>query len=161
MYLVPSALRERMAVGTPVLVPLGGREQLGYVLSTEDLPQEPETLRLRPIRAIQRPDPAFDLHTVELLRWIAREYRCSLADALPLAVPERHAAELQSVVALGEWDGSVPPRVGLLTRHALEALHRALVQAGRQPSPRSAGGRCRGAHAPERPAPRQGRRVDP
>jgi primosomal protein N' (replication factor Y) len=129
-YLVPDTLRDIAGVGMPVLAPLGGREQLGYILSLGSLADEPETRRLRPIRAIPRPEPAFDAHTAELLRWLSREYRCSLAEALPLAVPERHGAELQSVVSLGTWDGSVPPRIGLLTRQTLEAVYRALTEAG-------------------------------
>jgi primosomal protein N' (replication factor Y) len=129
-YLVPPELLDTAAVGMPVLVPLGGREQLGYILSIGPLPDQPESRRLRPLLAIPRPEAAFDASMLAVLRWVAREYRCSLADALPLAVPERHGAELQAVLTLGAWDGTVPGRVGLLTRQTLEALHRALVQAG-------------------------------
>jgi primosomal protein N' (replication factor Y) len=129
-YLVPEELRRVVGVGTPVLVPLGGREHLGYVVRTGPVSADDEALRLRPLLAVPRPDAAFDPNTVALLRYVAREFRCSLADALPLAVPERHGAELQSVVTLGEWDGTVPGRVGLLTRRTLEALHRALADAG-------------------------------
>jgi primosomal protein N' (replication factor Y) (superfamily II helicase) len=128
-YLVPDSLRSVAAVGMPVLVPLGGREHLGYLLSIGRLPDQPETRRLRPILTIPRPESAFDPHTLELLRWVSREYRCSLADALPLAVPERHGAELQSVVELDGWDGSIPRRIGLLTRQTLDALYRALTAA--------------------------------
>ncbi len=134
-YLVPQALQGQVAVGVPVLVPLGGRDQLGYVLSVEPLaPCRPEgrieLSRLRPIRGIPRPDPAFDVHMVELLRSVAAENCCSLADAMPLAVPERHGAELQSVVSLGDWDGSLPARIGILTRQTLTSLYQALRNAG-------------------------------
>ena len=43
---------------------------------------------------------------LDWLRRVAAEYRCSLADALPLAVPERHGVELQSLLTLWEWDGA-------------------------------------------------------
>lgn len=130
-YALPPELGPSVQVGAPVLVPLGGREQLGYVLDVGKVAKgHPEAGRLRPILAVPRPDAAFDAHTVALLRWVAREYRCSLADALPLAVPERHGAELQSVYTLCSWDGTVPPRVGLLTRQTLEAVHRALTASG-------------------------------
>ena len=132
-YSVPEELREAVRVGAPVLIPLAGREQLGYVLATGEIPADhPEAGRLRPIRAVPRPDAAFTEHTVELLRWLAGEYRCSLADALPLAVPERHGAELQSVYTLCSWDGTIPPRIGLLTRQTLQGIHRALTEAGGQ-----------------------------
>lgn len=127
-YLVPRSLASVAAVGMPVLVPLGGREQLGYILSVGPLPDTAETRQLKPIRAIPRPAPQFDEPMLELLRWVAREYRCSLADTLSLAVPERHGAELQSILTLGSWDGTLPPRTGLLSRKALEGLYHALKE---------------------------------
>jgi primosomal protein N' (replication factor Y) len=129
-YLVPRSLADVAAVGMPALVPLGGREQLGYILSIGPLPDDPETRRLKPIKAIPRAESMFDAEMLELLRRVAREYRCSLAEALPLAVPERHGAELQSLLAITNWDGTLPPRVGLLSRKALEALYQALHERG-------------------------------
>lgn len=134
-YLIPPHLAGQVAVGVPVLAPLGGRDQLGYVLSVSTLAPHTsearvELSRLRPIRSVSRPESAFDEHTVELLRYVARENCCSLADALPLAVPERHGAELQSVVSLGEWDGTLPPRIGILTKQTLTSMYRALKAAG-------------------------------
>lgn len=129
-YLVPKALRDVAAVGMPALVPLGGREQLGYILSVGPLPDDPETRRLKPIKAIPRPESMFDASMLELLRRVAKEYRCSLAETLSLAVPERHGLELQSLLTLKEWDGTVPARTGLLSRRTLEALYRVLTEAG-------------------------------
>ena len=129
-YLVPVDLRPAAQTGVPVLVPLGGREHLGYLLSIDELAPNGETDRLRPIRGFPRPEPAFDGHMVQLLRGVAGTYHCSLADALPLAVPERHGAELQAVVTLGDWDGTIPHRVGILTRQTLESIFRALRAAG-------------------------------
>lgn len=129
-YLVPDTLRDLAAVGMPVLIPLGGREQLGYILSVGPLADEPETHRLRPLLGVPRPEIGFDEHMVQLLRWLAREYCCSLAEALPLAVPERHGAELQSLIRLEGWDGDVPSRLGLLSRQTLKAMYQALVEAG-------------------------------
>ncbi|HEU4752683.1 MAG TPA: hypothetical protein VFU47_06205, partial [Armatimonadota bacterium] len=129
-YSIPEAQRQAAVVGAPVVAPLAGRDHLGYIIAIDALPRDLESARLKPLRAIPRPDAAFDAHTVELLRWAAREYRCSLADAMPLAVPERHGVEIQSVLTLGEWDGAIPPRVGLLTRQTLEAIYQALMQAG-------------------------------
>lgn len=129
-YLIPERLRESAAAGMPVLVPLAGREHLGYILSVGSLPDQPEARRLRPILAIPRPDPGFDLQMVEVLQWVRREYRCSLADALPLAVPERHGQELKSRVTLAQWDGTVTGRLGLLTKQTLLTLYRTLSEAG-------------------------------
>jgi primosomal protein N' (replication factor Y) len=127
-YLLPRSLQRVAAVGMPVLVPLGGREQLGYILAVGPRPPEGEAGRLKPIRSIPRPEAAFDGELLALLRWVAAEYRCPLGEALPLAVPERHSLELQAVLRLGNWDGSVPERTGLLSRQTLEALFAALTE---------------------------------
>ena len=129
-YLVPEPLSAVVAVGIPVVVPLSGRAQLGYVLSVGDPPAGLELERLRSILSVPRAQSAFDTRMLELLRWIADEYRCSLGEALPLAVPERHAAEMQTVVHLAGWDGALPPRLGLLSRQTLEALYISLEEAG-------------------------------
>ncbi|MGV3723719.1 MAG: hypothetical protein ACO1SX_22705, partial [Actinomycetota bacterium] len=128
-YLVPDALLEVIGPGMPALVPVGGREHLGYVLSVEEAAEAPEGIRLKAIKSLPRTEAAFHLHTLQLLRWIAKECYCSLADAMPLAVPERHGAELQTLVTLGDWDGTVPERTGLLTRQTAEALYRTLADA--------------------------------
>src|SRR5579862_401873 len=75
-YLVPQSLRDVVTIGTPVLVPLGGREHLGYVVAVGDeaelAPQGLETEKLRPLLAVPRPDAAFDAAMIELLRGLAR-----------------------------------------------------------------------------------------
>lgn len=128
-YLVPEELAAAIAVGLPVLAPLGHRESLGYVFALRVQAVESQ-IRLRPLLGIVRKEPAFDARMAELLRWLAAEYRCSLAEVVGLAAPERHACELRVRVSLAEWDGAVPPRVGLLTRQALAALYQALTTAG-------------------------------
>lgn len=133
-YRVPDALQGAVTVGVPVLVPLGGRRQVGYVLRVEPLdargPAAIELSRLRPIEAALRSEPAFPERMASLLEWMARRYRCALGDVLLLAVPERHACELKSVLYLDGWDGTLPPRIGPVTRRLLAELHRLLSVAG-------------------------------
>ncbi len=129
-YSIPARLSKTLAFGMPVLVPLGGRDQLGYVVSLDRLPAVPEAYRLRPIQSIPRPEPALDADAVRLLRSVAHEYRCSLAEALPLWVPERYGAELEARIHLGDWDGTAPARTGLLTREVLTGIYKALTAAG-------------------------------
>jgi primosomal protein N' (replication factor Y) len=128
-YLVPPELQGKVEIGTPVLAPLGGREQLGYVVGLGHANEAEEGPKLRPLLGITRPEPAFDSRTLELLQWLAHHYRASVADALPLAAPERHGVELQTIVYLNEWDGTIPPRTGLLTRQTLETLYQTLKEA--------------------------------
>ena len=127
-YSIPEGLAGRVEVGTPVHVPLGGRELLGYVIG----PGRPAAGadRLRPILSLPREDSAFDDCMVELLRFVAGRYYCTLGEAMPLAVPERHAAEVQACCVLLEWDGSLPERIGVLLRQTLLAVHAALTAAG-------------------------------
>ncbi len=82
-YAIPSALAGTIAVGCPVLVPLGGRRAVGFVVG---LGTESAYENLKPIEAVlgealSRPD-AYDL-----ARWIADEYAAPLADAMRLFLP--------------------------------------------------------------------------
>jgi len=129
-YRVPDEWRDRVRVGAAVRVPLGGRQCLGYVVATHAAPPDP-SLPLRPITEVVRAEPAFDRGTVTILRWLARCYACSLADTLPLVVPERQEARLETFVRIAEgWDGTLPPRLGAYTRAALAHAYRLLQEVG-------------------------------
>lgn len=129
-YRVPAHLEGQAGVGMPAIAPLGGRELLGYIVAAERKVVSVDDTRLRSILAVPRAEPAFDDTMLALLRWVAREYGCHLSEALPLAVPERYGASLQSVLTLGEWDGAAPDRSGALTRQTLGRLREVLSQAG-------------------------------
>ncbi len=128
-YRVPGRLREQVQIGSPVLVPLVGRDQLGYVLAVGPLTSTPD-YRLVDLREVLSPEPSFGPVTVELARHLAAEYRCNLSDAVPLWVPERYGATLMPTVSLGAWDGAPPERVGLHSQQAFLALFAALTAAG-------------------------------
>jgi primosomal protein N' len=129
-YRVPPHLEGQAAVGMPAIAPLGGRELLGYIVAAERKTVAADDTRLRSILAVPRAEPAFDETMLSLMRWVAREYGCHLSEALPLAVPERYGASLQSVLTLGQWDGEPPPRAGALTRQTLGRLREVLSGAG-------------------------------
>jgi primosomal protein N' (replication factor Y) len=82
-YAVPDALASTVAVGCPVLVPLGNRRAVGFVVG---LGHESAYANLKPIEAVlgmslSRAD------AYELARWIADEYAAPLADAMRLFLP--------------------------------------------------------------------------
>ncbi len=82
-YAVPASLADSIAVGCPVLVPLGSRTAVGYVVG---LCARSDVARLRDVMAVlgpssSRPD-AFDL-----ARWIADEYAAPLSEAMRLFLP--------------------------------------------------------------------------
>ncbi|MBI3909801.1 MAG: primosomal protein N' [Armatimonadetes bacterium] len=129
-YMVPAELRGQVRIGTAVRVPLGGRQCLGYVVAERETPPDPSP-PLRPLRELVRGEPAFDARAVRVLRWLAETYACPLADAIPLLVPERQEARLETYVRLVEgWDGIPSGRAGPFTRATLSRAYRLLVEAG-------------------------------
>src|SRR5207247_10841445 len=87
-----------------------------------------EIRNLKPILAVLDPEPAFTPGALALLRWLAREYLCSLSDALPLVVPQRHQARLAAWIQLAPgWDGTLNGRTGPVTARVARAIHQALA----------------------------------
>lgn len=82
-YAVPDPLSGAVAVGCPVLVPLGPRHVVGYVVS---LATSSAIARLRPIESVLGA-PLFGENTYSLARWIADEYAAPLSEALRLFLP--------------------------------------------------------------------------
>ena len=87
-YAVPAALAAGVAVGATVLVPLGSREVVGYVMATfDDAPVGIDPAKIKPVSQVLAP-PAFDAAGAEVARWMAREYACPLPDAVrPFLAP--------------------------------------------------------------------------
>jgi primosomal protein N' (replication factor Y) len=83
-YAVPPELDAVAAVGTPVLVPLGGQRVVGYVV--ERTAESSFAGELREIVAVLG-EPLFRPFAPALAEWIAHEYVCPLADALRLFLP--------------------------------------------------------------------------
>ena len=77
-YRVPD--RMRLATGDVVRVPLGSRDVYGYVLCQPRAGGE--TATLRDVGARVDGPPAFDAEALELARWMAEHYVCSLREAL-------------------------------------------------------------------------------
>jgi len=70
----------RLATGDVVRVPLGSRDVYGYVLCRPRAGGE--ATALRDVGARVDGPPAFDAEALELARWIAEHYVCSLREAL-------------------------------------------------------------------------------
>ncbi|MCE5191634.1 MAG: primosomal protein N' [Actinomycetia bacterium] len=82
-YGIPPHLASAVAIGCPVLVPLGGRRAVGFVVGLSDVSRYGDLKDIEAVlgEALSRND-AF-----ELARWIADEYAASLADAMRLFLP--------------------------------------------------------------------------
>ena len=87
-YLVPDSLAGEVAVGATVLVPLGSREVVGYVMSVSGEPAAGvDPSRVRPVSQVLA-EPAFDEVSARVAMWMAREYACPVADAVrPFLAP--------------------------------------------------------------------------
>lgn len=83
-YLVPAELRDSVAVGCPVAVPLGPRRCVGYVVGLAE--RSDFAGRLRPIDAVLGA-PVFAQEALGLAEWIAAEYVAPLSEALRLFLP--------------------------------------------------------------------------
>src|SRR5512134_2859021 len=84
VYAVPAALRESLAVGMRVLVPLGKRKVCGVTYEFLATTSVPDT---REIMAIQDDRPIIDAGLIRLCQWMAQYYVASLGDALTTVLP--------------------------------------------------------------------------
>ena len=77
-----------VAVGATVLVPLGNRQVVGYVMATSpDAPAGIDPKKIKPILQVLAV-PAFDDADAAVARWMAHEYACPLPDAVrPFLAP--------------------------------------------------------------------------
>lgn len=87
-YAIPPELSGEVAVGATVLVPFGHRNVVGYVLGVGPEPESGvDFSRLLPIERVLA-EPAFDEGAARVIRWMAREYACTLPEAVrPFLAP--------------------------------------------------------------------------
>src|SRR5438094_6605429 len=90
-YLVPDGLD--LLPGHLVRVGLGARAVPGVVISLDGAPAARE---LKPVDALVHPVPLLRPHQLELASWIAKRYRCGLADAVRAMVPPALASRARS-----------------------------------------------------------------
>ncbi len=86
-YLIPRPLRGQVAVGGRVYVPFGNRKRiLGYCVGLKQQSDLPQT-ELREVLGTPDTEPIFTPGMLDLARWMADYYQCSLGEALHAAVP--------------------------------------------------------------------------
>ena len=90
-----------VAVGATVLVLLGNRQVVGYVMATSpDAPAGIDPKKIKPILQVLAA-PAFDDAGAAVARWMAHEYACPLPDAVrPFLAPGQKVKVTRD--ALGE-----------------------------------------------------------
>ncbi|MCL5997758.1 MAG: primosomal protein N' [Chloroflexi bacterium] len=89
-YCVPEGMREQIAAGVAVVVPLRSRLVAGIVMavrSYEHLTQAERRYDLKPIHTLLDAKPVLNEAQLELARWLSAEYCASLGRCCALMVP--------------------------------------------------------------------------
>ncbi|MDR0882152.1 MAG: primosomal protein N' [Candidatus Adiutrix sp.] len=106
-YLTPPELADALEIGQTVLVPLGTRAVIGYVL---DLKQSdgPPSPRLKPIIEIIRPEPLFGPSLARLISFISHYYFYPPGLCAKEILPGGLSPSLQKVALLTDVAGPTP-----------------------------------------------------
>ena len=118
-YSIPASLAAQVVPGQLVWVSFGARRLQGLVVGLSDSSPVEET---KEIEAVVDPRPFLTPAQIDLARWIAATYLCSLNDALQLMLPagiEQHTETMVQLVpgaATGEFTPKQAALVNLLTR---------------------------------------------
>jgi primosomal protein N' (replication factor Y) len=83
-YSLPGELEEKAEIGKRVLVPLGKRKEVGFLLK---FIESPEVKKVKDVLKILDEVPVFDEELLELGKWMAEYYLCSLGQALAAVSP--------------------------------------------------------------------------
>ncbi|MDR1839060.1 MAG: primosomal protein N' [Treponema sp.] len=118
--------------GKRAMVPFGRRDCLGYIIGERESP--PEGVKDESVKKIRRvvdPEPLFDINDVEIARWMAGYYLCSIGQALAAMIPSGRRI---TVPSLPDSDENIEPSL-LISDEQADAL-RAITS----PQNNSAGG---------------------
>ncbi|MEN6304773.1 MAG: hypothetical protein ABFD96_18735, partial [Armatimonadia bacterium] len=115
-YAVPDHLRDRVQVGSYVLVPFGKQHLPGFVIG---FTSEKGAYQVRDLHGLLLDEALFDESLVEIARWLSDRYLCTPADALRVLLPPGSSRKIRKVVRLTDT-GRAP--------EALEAVRRAPKQ---------------------------------
>ena len=96
-YLVPTALQQRCAPGQRVMVPVGRRELLGYIV---DLGTHSAHSDLKPLSEILDDAPLLSPDLLWLTKWVADYYLCPWGQVIKAAVPEGFRSRSEAVYDL-------------------------------------------------------------
>ncbi|MDE3090778.1 MAG: hypothetical protein KGJ80_15490, partial [Chloroflexota bacterium] len=96
-YSIPTRLAGQIALGQLVWVPFGARRLQGVVIALSDTSPVEQT---KDVDEIAEPRPFLSAAHIDLARWIARTYLCSLNDAIQLMLPLGVEQEPEILVSL-------------------------------------------------------------
>lgn len=96
-YLIPPAMRSRCQVGQRVMVPLGNRRVLGYIVG---LLQTSAIADPKEIAELLDDVPLLTPELLRLTQWVADYYMCGWGQVLKAAIPEGFRVQSAAVYAL-------------------------------------------------------------
>lgn len=96
-YGIPEGLREAVQVGMRVVVPLGRRLLMGFVLGVHD---EAPDFAVKALQQVLDPEPVFPPDILQLCSWMHRYYCCTPGDALKAALPQGMDIDSERYVSL-------------------------------------------------------------
>ncbi|MDD5748831.1 MAG: primosomal protein N' [Actinomycetota bacterium] len=96
-YSIPEEFKDRIEIGSLILVPFGNRLALAYVVG---FPEEPDVKKLRQVSNLLDEPPVFDFTSMQLCRWIAEHYICPLALTFRLMMPPGRGRKINQHVNL-------------------------------------------------------------
>jgi len=116
-YRVPLSLRDKILLGSRVMVPLGNRKVSGFVVGFTN--QRDDGLELKEILHLLDDKPVFTSEQLQIARWMSSYYFCSPQRALQcIAHPKLHK--------------TIPPRIRYYYPHfPVEELDRVIDSLGR------------------------------
>jgi primosomal protein N' (replication factor Y) len=121
-YEIPSALLERLTLGSRVLIPFGGRKVTGYAIAfPPDLADYPKAEGVKPILDILDEKPAFDSQMLAFYRWISHYYLYPLGQVIKGALPPGINLKSQRLLSITQ-EGRTLLKSQKLTREELEIL---------------------------------------
>jgi primosomal protein N' (replication factor Y) len=126
-YRIPPHLRTCCRIGQRVLVPLGKRQVLGYIVG---LASSSTVADLKELAEILDETPLLTPALLQLTRWIAEYYLCSWGQVLKAAVPEGFRVQTEAVYTLTAqtqpetWpQGRAGEILQCLARHGTQRQH--------------------------------------
>ncbi|MCH6255891.1 primosomal protein N' [Puniceicoccaceae bacterium K14] len=86
-YIAPKAISNKVAIGSLVKVPVGGRRQVMGIVNAVDCRPEIDLMRLKAIGQLVYPHPILNKGLLDLCEWTRNYYACSRESVLEAMVP--------------------------------------------------------------------------
>ncbi|MDX9759776.1 MAG: primosomal protein N' [Bacteroidota bacterium] len=107
-YAVPEGLHEQLQPGVRVMVPLGRRLMMGFVIAVHD--RMPD-FALKAVQQVLDPAPVIVPPVMQICDWVHRYYVCGLGEALRAALPQGMDVDTARFVSLCSDDEELIARV--------------------------------------------------